>query len=355
MIVPEPRQNPWLWPWGAALRIGTATLVSFEELLSSGTEMGARAPAPSWTSSTRTLLDLPALQVHEFAGGTGSPVIVVAPFALHGPILADLAPGHSLVERLLAERVGRLLLVECKSATPETRLLGIDDYLAALLVAAEDLGEAAAFVGLCQGGWLSLMFAARFPSKVSRLLLAGSPVDLDAAPSNIVAAARSTPPEVIQALIEGDGGLIRGRKMQASWGAHDLEQSAICDVLQVETPPPHLVERFRAWQGWTVDLPGSYYSEVVEALFRGNKLAKGQFVGLGRTLDLAEIRAPIYLLAADDDEVTPPEQVFAARRLVGTALAQIRAARASGSHLSLFMGARNLATVWRDAANWLKA
>ena len=31
---------------------------------------------------------------------------MVAPFALHGPVLADLAPGHSLVERHLAEKIG---------------------------------------------------------------------------------------------------------------------------------------------------------------------------------------------------------------------------------------------------------
>ena len=28
--------------------------------------------------------------------------------------------------------------------------------------------------------------------------------------------------------------------------------------------------------------------------------------------------------------------------------------RATGSHLSLFVGARNLATVWHDAAHWLR-
>ena len=59
-------------------------------------------------------------------------------------------------------------------------------------------------------------------------------------------------------------------------------------------------------------------------------------------------------MASDGDEVTPPEQVFAARRLVGTAPEQVRTVRAAGSHLSLFMGARNLRTVWRDAARWLR-
>ena len=282
--------------------MGAAALLSYEEFLSSD------LPEPAWTTPERTLLDLPALRVHEFEGGRGPPVLLVAPFALHGPVLADLAPGHSLAERLLAEKVGRLFLAECKTATPATRLLGIDDYLAALLVATEEFGEVVTLVGLCQGGWLSLMFAARFPSKVSRLILAGAPLDLDAAMSGIVAAARNTPPEAVQALVESGNGLICGRWMRGHWGAHGLEQDAISGVLQVEKPSPDLVARFQAWDAWTIDLPGAFYVQVVEDLFRANKLAKGEFVGLGRTLDLADVRAPICLLAADDDEVTPPSR-----------------------------------------------
>src|SRR5215211_4490219 len=164
MVICDLARNPWLWLWSTALRLGAATLDSFEEFLSSG-HSDARPLEPAWTTSRQTLLDLPASRVHEFAGGAGFPVILIAPFALHGPVLADLAPSNSLVERLLTDRVGRVLLLECKSASSETRLLGIDDYLAALLVAVEELGRRAALVGLCQGGWLSLMFAARFPRR----------------------------------------------------------------------------------------------------------------------------------------------------------------------------------------------
>jgi len=35
-------------------------------------------------------------------------------------------------------------------------------------------------VGLCQGGWMSAMCAARFPRKVASLVLAGAPIDTDA-------------------------------------------------------------------------------------------------------------------------------------------------------------------------------
>ena len=39
----------------------------------------------------------------------------------------------------------------------------IDHYLAELLVCIEELGGRVNLVGLCQGGWMSTMLAARFP------------------------------------------------------------------------------------------------------------------------------------------------------------------------------------------------
>jgi len=42
-------------------------------------------------------LDLPALRVRQFSPGKGNPVVLVAPFALHGPVVADLAPDHSIM------------------------------------------------------------------------------------------------------------------------------------------------------------------------------------------------------------------------------------------------------------------
>ena len=121
MTRPPAEPNPWLWPLNAALRISIATLTSFEELISSGSPSEARAPEPAWTTPRRTVLDLPVLRVHDFGGSEAPLILLVAPFALHGPVLADLAPGHSLVQRLLAERVGRVLLLDCKSATPAMR------------------------------------------------------------------------------------------------------------------------------------------------------------------------------------------------------------------------------------------
>ena len=327
---------------------------SFGSLTALDSSEETEHPEPSWTTRRAVLLDLPILRLHQFGSGNGPPTLIVAPYALHGAVITDLAPGHSLVERLLVEGLTNLLVLEWKSATPDMRFLGIDDYLAHLCAVVDDLGSPPALVGLCQGGWLSLMFAARFPQKVSKIVLAGAPVDLDAAPSAIGTATREVAPAVFKALVQENGGLIFGKEMLKFWGVRDPEPAALAEILQVELPSASLIESFRTWHGWTVDLPGTYYLQAVERLFRLNDLARGAFVGLGRRLELSDVRVPAYLLAADSDEVTPWQQVFAARRLLGSPPDQITTALSRGGHLSLFVGADNLRGPWRNVARWLE-
>jgi poly(3-hydroxyalkanoate) synthetase len=195
------------------------------------------------------------------------------------------------------------------------------------------------------------MFAAPFPEKVSAVVLAGAPLDLDAAPSKLVMATRGAAPEALEGLVQD--GLVSGPVLLSLWGKQDVEETAIADCLQVDVPAHDVLQRFQTWHAWTTDLPGAYYLQVVEDLFRRNKLAVGEFRALGRSIDLAAVRTPLFLIAAEEDDVAPPAQVFAARRLVGTRPKGVATMLARGGHLSLFMGARNLESVWRDAAQWL--
>lgn len=56
----------------------------------------------------------------------------------------------------------------------------IDIYLAEINAIVDDLGGQINLIGLCQGGWMAAMFAARYPHKVATLVAAGAPLDCDA-------------------------------------------------------------------------------------------------------------------------------------------------------------------------------
>ena len=153
----------------------------------------------------------------------GVATLLCAPFALHGAAVADLAPGHSLVAALRDAGLRRLFVTDWRSATVEMRYLGIDDYLADLNVLVDQLGGSVDLVGLCQGGWLSLLYAARFPAKVRKLVLAGAPVDIAAGQSALSALAGASPLALFHELVKLGDGRVLGRKVQKFWGAETLE------------------------------------------------------------------------------------------------------------------------------------
>ena len=105
------------------------------------------------------------------------------------------------------------------------------------------------------------------------------------------------------------------------------------------TPPKK--RRSRAGTKSPIDLPGRWYLQVIKQLFKENRLAKGEFVGLGRKLSLRNITCPAYLLASASDDITTPKQVLDAAKYLGTPKDRIVPKTVPGGHIGLFIGGTN--------------
>jgi poly(3-hydroxyalkanoate) synthetase len=317
------------------------------------------AQEPEGATPGKIALELHTARLRDFTTAeSGVPTLLCPPLALHGAAMADLAAGHSLVGALRGAGIERLFMADWRSASADMRSLGIDEYLAALNVLVDDLGGRVDLVGLCQGGWLSLVYAARFPAKVRKLVMAGAPVDLAAQQSGLSAVAEATPLRVFQSLVSSGNGLVIGRNIAKFWG-NATDANNIRETLQTVHPIgspefTRLEAIFRNWNSWTIDVPGKYYLEVVEKIYKRNELALGSFIALGQRIDLSRLRLPIYLLAGSADDVVAPEQLLAAQRLVGTEPGALCHQVAPCNHLSLFMGRRTLEEYWPGIVRWMK-
>jgi poly(3-hydroxyalkanoate) synthetase len=278
-------------------------------------------------------------------------VLIVAPYAVHDASIADFAPTHSVAEILSEARPGLIALTFWKSATAEMRDYGIDAYLGDLNVAIDDLGGRASLIGLCEGGWLAAVYAARFPQKVARLVLAGAPIDLAAAESPITRVLATVSPATIEQVMALVGGRVLGSLSLALWPS-ELSREFTTEAALQCAGDAALIAKFDDWNARAVDLPGAFFLQTTEWLFRENRLARGCFPALGRPARLSEIEAPIFVLAAADDEVVTLPQALAAKSLCrGTSVA-VRVV--PGRHLSLFMGRKTLDGAWREIACWLR-
>ncbi len=364
MYEPTGRNDPrlaFMWPaFAAASASEFAALLAKHFIgLAADADNGSATREPAWATPNIITLELKTVRLRDFSTAQdGVPTLLCAPFALHGAAVADLAPGHSLVAALRDAGLHRLFVTDWRSAAPEMSKLGIDDYLAELNVLVDQLGGSINLVGLCQGGWMSLLYAARFPAKVQKLVLAGAPIDIAAGQSALSALADASPLALFHELVKLGDGRVLGRKVQKFWGAENLDSREIHDLLQTQEPidSPAFAEleaTFRGWNAATVDLPGVYYLEVIEKLYKRNEIAAGQFAALGETVDLAKLHVPLFLLAARDDELVAPAQLFATESLVGTPSHAIQKALAPCSHVALFVGRSVLAENWPRIARWL--
>lgn len=345
------------WPWAAMSQVAQANMRLFETLLPAGEPDPSRQPFPFASQNTITF-ELGTMRLRNFSRSADGPAtLICAPYALHGATIADFATGHSVVERLCENGLSRVFVTEWRSATAEMRYFSIDNYLADLNVAVDELGAPVDLIGLCQGGWLALVYAARFPNKVRRLVLVGAPIDIAAAKSSLSNFAADVPLRNFHELVRLGSGIVHGKQMLGLWGiAHGPNEADV--TLQASAgmePARHeaLVERFRQWHAETVDLPGSFFLQVVEWLFKENRIAEGNFIALGQGIELSKLTAPICLLAGSRDEVVSVDQMFAVERLVGTPSEHVMKLTQDCGHLSLFLGAKVLRRAWPKIARWL--
>ena len=352
---------PAFWPMAMAaslaedgLELYARNLKFVEEEIKINDELRPRLATPN-----QVRLDLRTMRLRDYGHpGKGIPTLVDAPHAGHTAMIADYHKGQSLIETLLANGIDHVALTDWKAATDDMKDLEIDNYLAEVVVAIDDLGGRVNLVGLCQGGWVSAMIAARFPEKVNALVLAGAPIDTDAGDGPIKRMVHESPMSFYEELVALGGGLMRGKFMLQGWKNMHPEQHYIqdhVDLYEHIDDPGYVAkeETFARWYENPIDLPGRWYLQAIEQLFKENRLAKGKFVGLGRQLDLHNITCPTYLLAGAADDITTPEQVLNAAKYIATPTGRIAKKTVPGGHIGLFMGAKTLKEHWPEIARWI--
>jgi poly(3-hydroxyalkanoate) synthetase len=353
---PEFPASLFAWPALMAASVGEAFAAS---LARPAEHEPAGERRPVWTTRHCVHLELGTMALRDFSSGDGgTPTLICAPFALHTATIADFAPGRSVVEALRSGGIERLFVTDWRSAGPDMRFLSIDSYLAELNVAVDEIGAPVDLIGLCQGGWMALVYAARFPRKVRRLVLAGAPVDIAAGQSQLSQMTVQLPLAAFEEFVGSQGGRVLGQRVLQIWGTALIADDSR-RVLQLapednSRAAEELQNRFEEWYDLTVDLPGTYYLQVVSWLYQQNRLAAGSFVALGRKIDLARLYHPMFLLGARDDEVVAPEQLFASANRVGTPKERVVTVAEPCGHLSLFLGAETIKSTWPRIASWLR-
>jgi len=356
---------PFFWPFGIALSLGEKALDLEQrnmKFLEEVIKTEKVKQEPEWASQNRELYSLHTFTLRDFSPksiGHEIPVFILPPYAGHTSVIADFHKKQSLVETLLENGIKRVLLADWHSATLEMKDYDIDNYLAELHVSVSDIGARIHLIGLCQGGWMASLYAARFPERVASLVLGGSPIDTQAGNGAIKEYAESLPFSFFEGLVATGGGVLKGSYMLEGFKSlHPQKQyvEKYIDLYEHIDDPDYVkrISNFERWYEYTINLPGRWYLQVLQELFKENRFVKGKFIGLGKRLDPKDIHCPLYLLAGEQDDITPKEQVFNAEQYFGTPAHLVVKDLAKGGHIGLFMGNRALSNNWPKIIDWLK-
>ncbi|MEP9382592.1 alpha/beta fold hydrolase [Nocardioides cheoyonin] len=291
----------------------------------------------------------------------GDPVLLVTPLA--APALCyDLRRGCSVVEHLLC--TGRpTYLVEYGEVSFANRSLGIEHWIEEAVpqaireVSANAGGRPVHVVGWSLAGIFALLVAADDTDlPIASLSVLGSPFDVTQVP--LVAPLRPlvdlADGRIITALYQALGG---APKPFVRWA---FQLSAVDKLLTKPVAKlTHLADtdflaQLEAVDRFTENLiayPGRTFGQLYHRFFRTNALRTGR-VDLGdRTIDVADVRVPVLVVAGAGDGIAPIGAVKAVLPLLGNAK-EARFDIVPGGHLGLLTGRAARATTWPLLDRW---
>lgn len=285
------------------------------------------------------------------------PIMIVMATTNKG-YLFDLLPGQSMVEFLLKKGFD-VFVVDWEPPLPSEHGLRLadytDDFLPSCIEKIQDeTGESDVnIVGYCQGGILSLIYAATHADgPLKNLVCLTTPVNqhemglfriwsderyLDV--DKLVDTLGIIPADFIER------GFEMLRPAQKTAGRMRLWDQIWDD---------DFVRSYRAFERWgneTLPLAGEYYRDCTKELMWGNKLYKGTLEINGRPADLADIKIPIMNIMAEHDHIAPVKSTKPLLDLVSSEEKEELILK--GGHVSLIAGPRAALRMWPAIDAWL--
>jgi polyhydroxyalkanoate synthase len=288
------------------------------------------------------------------------PLILV--FAImNRPHVLDLRPGHSFVEYMLRRGYDTYLL-DWGAPGPEDKNLKFDDYALEYLPRAirklKEVSESDIFsmLGWCLGALISTLYAALRPDQgLKNLTLLTAPLDFTDKTAGGFSRWTSSPTFNPDKIVDAFGN-VPGEMID--YGAKALKpvENFVGNYVNLwdNIDNPKVVESWHAMNTWvreTIPMTGAAYRQLINDLYKENRLVQGTLLIRGERVDLARLRASVLNVIAEADHITPPCQSEGVMPLIGSLDKELF--RVRGGHIGIMAGSGAEKTTWPHIEQWL--
>ena len=226
--------------------------------------------------------------------------------------MLDLQPGRSVVETFLAAGLD-IYMLDWWYPTRKDRYLNLDDHVNGYIDGAVDFIlekhgiDQLNIMAICQGGTMSVMYAALHPEKIKNLVLTVTPTNFDHDAGLLNVWARSLDPDKLVASY----GNIPGDIMNLGFLLLNPARLMIDKYvgLMENIHSKDFVENFVRMERWifdSPDLPGEAFRDFIQWMFIENRLIKNELVLGGKKVDLRNITMPVLNIYGKYDHLVPP-------------------------------------------------
>lgn len=288
-------------------------------------------------------------------------IIVAAP--IKRPYIWDIAPSASVIGYCLRQGL-RVFLLEWLPASRHSDNHGLGECALAISnciakVSSEGRGSRPFLIGHSLGGTLAAIYAAAAPTTIRGLVLLATPLCFQPQQSQFRDALVSLVPPMLSDMDPFPGSLVSHMSALASPSTFIWSRMMDAALSLADHEALEMHARIERWTLDEIALPGKLVHQIVEWLYRENRLCRG-VLQIGEMLAApSNLSSPTLAIVNMADEIAP----LAAIKPFTDAMPQtnVRVVEYFGEigvclqHLGILVGREARKQIWPKIISWLKS
>jgi polyhydroxyalkanoate synthase subunit PhaC len=320
--------------------------------------VGCSAKRAVWSYGKTTLYRYQPLTPAAARTARSARPLLVCFALVNRPYVLDLQPDRSLVRRLLEAGLD-VYLIDWGNPDDADRRVDLAEYILEHLggsvrhILASERVPDLNLLGVCQGGVLSLCYAALEPQRVRNLITLTTPVDFHTADNLLSKWVRGIDTTLLEASGNVPGELLNGLFLALM--PFRLTQQKYVRLL-TGSNDQRAIEDFVRMEKWIFDSPpqaAAALAQFVRWFYQENRLMRGTLEIGGRRVRLEELRQPLLNLYALEDHIVPARAAAAMKQVVGSR-DYTEHAVATG-HIGMYVSRAACTEIPRHIVSWLGA